>query len=95
MENPDSCSPLLVPAINEKFFKPEQLTKANLEEWSERLMAWNLEFSKNLILSQNQYLNHEISLGKIGLCTAIFDRKSGKIEFSPLHISEKVTNNNP
>ena len=95
LENPDSCSPLLVPAINEKFFKPEQLTKANLEEWSERLMAWNLEFSKNLILSQNQYLNHEISLGKIGLCTAIFDRKSGKIEFSPLHISEKVTNNNP
>lgn len=95
VEDPDSgASPLLIPAIKEKFFSPEQLTIANLEEWSERLIAWNLAYSKNLILTQNSYLNYEISQGNIGLCTAIFDRKSGKIDFSPLYVSEKVTNNN-
>lgn len=90
----ERISSLLAPAISEGFFKPKELNAENLEDWTERLTKWNIEYSRALVLSSNPYLKSEILKGNIGLCTAIFNRKTGKIEFSTLSIAENRSNNN-
>ncbi|EPR68236.1 Sulfate permease [Cyclobacterium qasimii M12-11B] len=87
-------STLLAPSLKAKIFEPKDISLDNLEEWSDRLVRWNLEYSKALILASNPYLNSEIKKGNIGLCSALFNRQTGRIEFSTLHMHESLSNNN-
>jgi carbonic anhydrase len=78
--------PLLIPAIEAKFLQISDLTMENLNVWADRLTKWNLDYSKIQTLTSNTYINNKVKEGKIGLCTAYFNRKDGKIEFSSLFV---------
>lgn len=77
-------SPLLNPALASGEFDQEKLKNGKIDELVDDITLWNLEESKKRIMEQNQYLREHVLEGKIGLCSAFFDRKTGKIKFSPL-----------
>mgnify|MGYP005751257769 CR=1 FL=1 len=76
--------PLLAPALASGAFGPEKIKPDNLDKLVDDITLWNLAESKRRILNQSQYIREQVSLGKLGLCSAFFDRETGQIEFSEL-----------
>ena len=79
-------NPLLAPALASGEISPEKLKKENLDRLVDEITLWNLTESKRRILNQSQYIREQVRQGKLGLCSAFFDRETGKIEFSELAI---------
>ncbi len=77
--------PLLEPALNSGEFPQKKLKTEEINRLTDQISSWNLEESKKRILEKNPHLKEQISEGKIGLCSAFFDRKTGKISFSELY----------
>lgn len=80
--------PLIAPALSSGKFSPEVLKSRDLKEVVDEITLWNLLESQNRILKQNQYIREQVDKGKLGICLAFFDRKTGEIEFSPLFVPE-------
>ncbi len=76
--------PLLKPALTSGEFSEKELGNGDIKVLADEITLWNLEESKKRIFNQNDYIREQVRLGNIGLCSAFFDRKTGKIEFSPL-----------
>ena len=76
--------PLLDPALASGNFPPVRLRTEELNTLTDDITLWNLEESKRRIILQNPYIRKEVKAGNIGLCSAFFDRKTGKITFSEL-----------
>ncbi|MEX2513173.1 MAG: SulP family inorganic anion transporter [Cyclobacteriaceae bacterium] len=88
IKNPEEpISYLLMPAFTAKKYSLEDLKDNNLNEWSDKITLFNLEHSKNKILNENAWLNKAVNLGKVGITTAILDRKTGAIQFSIPEVS--------
>lgn len=77
-------TPLLAPALSSGTFSEERLKTGDINKLVDDITLWNLEESKTKILKQNQYIREQVNHGKLGLCSAFFNRTTGKIEFSPL-----------
>ncbi|AHM58857.1 sulfate transporter [Flammeovirgaceae bacterium 311] len=78
-------TPLLAPALESGDFEEHDLLNQDINILVDRITLWNLEDSKSKIINQNQYIRDQISEGKLGLCSAFFNRTNGKIEFSSLY----------
>lgn len=91
LQNKDSyLRPLLDPALSSGNFGRNKLASENVEELVNKITMWNLLESKRRIMTQSLYIKEEIQKGNLGICSAFFNRKTGKIEFSELY-SEKLT----
>ncbi len=77
-------SPLLSPALASGAFSQERLLNEDVDVLVDEITLWNLAESKNRIINQNQYIREQVMEGKLGLCSAFFNRATGKIKFSPL-----------
>lgn len=75
--------PLLAPALASQELQ-EKLKKEDIDVLVDKITLWNILESKNRIIKQNIYLRDQVIKGNIGLCSAFFNRKTGKIIFSPL-----------
>ncbi|RDV14262.1 sulfate transporter [Pontibacter diazotrophicus] len=82
--NDSYLKPLLEPALSSGTFSQERLKNEDLDDLVNEITLWNLEESKTRILRQNPYISDQVSQGKLGLCSAFFDRRTGKVEFSSL-----------
>lgn len=79
-------SPLLDSALSNSAFCQEKLKMDNISVLTDEITLWNLTESKNRMIKQNAYIREQVSQGSLGLCSAFFNRKTGKIEFSSLYI---------
>lgn len=77
-------TPLLAPALASGVFKHEKLENTDVDVLVDEVTFWNLEESKARIINQNHYIREQVCKDKLGLCSAFYDRKTGKVEFSPL-----------
>ncbi|MEX0882771.1 MAG: sulfate transporter, partial [Cyclobacteriaceae bacterium] len=83
IKNPEEpINYLLMPAYSASMYTLEDLKDNNLNEWSDKITLFNLEYSKNRVLKENAWLNNAVHSGKIGVTTAFLDRKTGAIQFS-------------
>ena len=76
--------PLLDPALSNGGFSQERLKNEDINVLVDEIISWNLTESKTRIIQQNPYIREEVNKGNLGLCSAFFHRKTGKIEFSSL-----------
>ncbi len=77
-------SPLLNPALASAGFSQDILTNEDMHILVDKIALWNLSESKSRIIQQNPYIRNQVRKGNIGLCSAFFNRKTGKIEFSSI-----------
>ncbi|WP_299708122.1 SulP family inorganic anion transporter [uncultured Pontibacter sp.] len=77
-------SALLAPALASGNFPEDRLRSEDSDKLVDGITRWNLEESKRRILQQSEYIRAEVEKGHLGLCSAFFDRATGKIEFSQL-----------
>lgn len=82
--------PLLDPALSSGNFSHDKLVSGNVDELVNEITLWNLLESKDRIITQSLYIKEEVKKGNLGICSAFFNRKTGKIEFSKLY-DEKLT----
>ncbi|MEX0966916.1 MAG: SulP family inorganic anion transporter [Bacteroidia bacterium] len=80
--------PLLSPALDSGAFSKEKLEKEDLNTLADEITLWNLNESKIRIVEGSPYIREQVAKGNIGLCSAFFVRKTGKIKFSPLFTIE-------
>ncbi|MFC2186200.1 bifunctional SulP family inorganic anion transporter/carbonic anhydrase [Fulvivirgaceae bacterium LMO-SS25] len=97
IKNEDSyLRELLKPAIDAGILTKEKTQHKDLNEIADEITIWNLEESKRRIIQKNEFIRREVIQGNIGLCSAFFNRKTGKIDFSELYEvteNEKETQN--
>jgi carbonic anhydrase len=84
--NDSYLKPLLGSALSSGVFSQEKLKNEKVNVLVDEITMWNLTESKSRIMSQNAYLSEQVSKGNLGLCSAFFNRKTGKIEFSSLFL---------
>lgn len=85
-EGKDSyLKPLLAPAIASGGFSKKKLETDDINVLVDEITMWNLMESKTRIIKQNQFIREEVIKGNLGLCSAFFNRKTGKIVFSDLY----------
>lgn len=85
LEGKDSyLGPLLAPALSNGRFSLDKLKNEDIDVLVDKITLWNLTESKTRILKQNPYIREQVSTGELGLCSAFFNRRTGKIEFSSL-----------
>ena len=77
-------SPLLKPAFDSGKFDHEKLKHDDIDVLVDKITMWNLMESKLRIIDQNTYIREQTMAGNLGICSAFFDRKTGKMEFSEL-----------
>jgi carbonic anhydrase len=70
---------------------PNKFEEKDLHTYADLITRWSVKESQKRILKENPYLRERISLGKLGLATAFFNRENGKIEFSELYDSATVS----
>ncbi|WP_339650686.1 SulP family inorganic anion transporter [uncultured Salegentibacter sp.] len=70
---------------------PNKFEEKDLYTYADLITRWSVKESQKRILKENPYLRERISLGKLGLATAFFNRENGKIEFSELYDSARVS----
>jgi carbonic anhydrase len=75
---------LLAPALASGEFCEERLRRENIDALVDAITLWNLEESKRRMLHRNAYIRTAVAEGQLGLCSAFFDRATGKVEFSQL-----------
>lgn len=84
-EGKDSyLNPLLAPALSSGTFSNERLTGEDINALADEIIRWNLRESQANIIRRSDYIRTKVAKGKLGLCTAFFDRDTGKIAFSSL-----------
>jgi carbonic anhydrase len=89
MEGKESyLTSLLEPAISAGLIKKERINKEEIKILADEIVSYNLSVSKAKIIEESPYIREQVEQGKIGLCSAFFHRKTGKIEFSPLFSME-------
>lgn len=85
LEGKDSyLKPLIHPALAAGIIKTSGLNTEDVIELVDQITLWNLNESKARILKQNPYIREQMESGELGICSAFFNRKTGKIEFSSL-----------
>ncbi len=77
--------PLLQPALCSEKFTHEKLKNEDINVLVDEITLWNLDESKQRIVGKNEYIRERICQGNLGLSTAFFNRKTGKIDFTPLY----------
>lgn len=89
IEGRDSyLQPLLGPALSSGEFDMERLKKEDIDVLTDEITRWNLNESKLRIIRQNSYIKEQIIQENLGLCSAFFNRQTGKIEFTWLYTPE-------
>lgn len=76
---------LLEPALSAGLIQKERITKEEIKALTDEIVSYNLSVSLDKLVTKNSYIREQVKNGKIGLCSAFFHRKTGKIEFSPLY----------
>ncbi len=82
-------SRLIEPALNDVKLK-QMAQELNTKDLADEIIKWNLNESCNRLLNENEYIKNQVLAGKIGICTAFFDRDTGEITFSPLMNASKI-----
>ncbi|MDN3670806.1 SulP family inorganic anion transporter [Echinicola jeungdonensis] len=80
---------LIEPALSDVKIK-QMAQELSTKELADQIIKWNLNESCNRLLNENEYIKSQVLQGKIGICTAFFDRDTGEITFSPLMNTSKV-----
>jgi len=86
-KNPDS---LIAEALKAQQI-PNKFEEKDLHTYADLITRWSIKESQKRIIKENPYLRERISQGKLGLATAFFNRENGKIEFSELYDSARVS----
>lgn len=81
IKNPDGpISYLLKPAFDASLYTMQELEDNNLNDWTDKVTLFNLDYSKKKILHDNSWLNKEVHSGRVGIATAFLERKTGEIQ---------------
>lgn len=84
----ESGDPYLQPLIAEALaginISKTEINDAELSSIADDITRWNLKESVKRVLANRESLGGKIKEGKVGVATAFFDRKDGKIDFSDL-----------
>jgi len=67
----DPISHLLEPAFEAGLYSLEELKDNNLNDWTDKITVFNLDYSKNKILGENPILREKIFTGQTGIATAL------------------------
>ena len=78
-------SPLLEPAFSSGKFSEDELQNGDISAVVDKIIQWNLTKAKIRISNQSPYILEEVKKGNLGLCSAFFNRETGKMEFSSLY----------
>lgn len=76
--------PLLQPALAAGVIKTNGVHDKDINELVDQITLWNLKESEARILRQNPYIREQVENGALGICSAFFNRSTGKIAFSSL-----------
>ncbi|MFO7824918.1 MAG: SulP family inorganic anion transporter [Cyclobacterium sp.] len=86
----DPISHLLEPAFEAGLYSLEELKDNNLNDWTDKITVFNLDYSKNKILKENPLLQKQIRSGSVGMATALLERKTGAIQILDSEMHENA-----
>ena len=77
--------PLIEEALVHPDFSLEKLKNMELDSAVDRITQFNLEYAKQKITAQNEYISEELKKENIGIASAFFNRKDATVTFSELY----------